>query len=64
MGNDLLTNGYAALTGDDGNAGFALENPPQPMDFATGLAEAQSGLANIQTDLITTALTDFASGDN
>jgi hypothetical protein len=62
VSNDLLTNGYAALTGDGGNFGYDLENPPQPMDFATGLAEAQSALGNIQMDL-SLAMTDFGSGD-
>jgi hypothetical protein len=63
VGNDLLTNGYAVLTMADGNAGYALENPGQPADFATALTEAQESLSNIQQDL-TLALNDFASGDN
>jgi hypothetical protein len=63
VGNDLLTNGYAVLTASDGNAGFVLDNPGQPADFADALTEAQYSLGNIQTD-ITTALTEFASGDN
>ena len=61
VGNDLLTNGYAALTGDGGNAGYALENPPQPQDFATALAEFQTSLTSIQQDFAG-AFTEFASG--
>jgi hypothetical protein len=63
VGNDLLSNVYAALTMSDGNAGYDLENPGQPVDFATALTQAQADLANIQTD-ITNALTEFGSGDN
>jgi hypothetical protein len=62
VGNDLLTNGYAVLTMSDGNAGYDLENPGQPADFATALTDAQESLANIQQDL-SLAMTDFASGN-
>jgi hypothetical protein len=63
VGNDLLTNGYAVLTMSDGNAGYALENPGQPADFATALTDVQESLSNIQTDL-TNAMTDFGSGND
>lgn len=62
VNNDLLVNGYAALTGVGGNAGYALENPPQPLDLAIALTEVQTSLANVQQDF-SVAFTDFASGD-
>jgi hypothetical protein len=63
VGNDLLTNGYAALTMSDGNAGYDLVNPAQPQDFATALTDAQESLSHIQMDL-TNAMTDFGSGND
>ena len=63
VGNDLLTNGYAALTGSDGNAGYVLDNPGQPVDFASALIQVHTDLADIQQDL-NVALTEFANGDS
>ena len=63
VGNDLLTNGYAALTGSDGNAGYDLINPGQPVDFASALIQVHTDLADIQQDL-NVALTEFANGDS
>jgi hypothetical protein len=62
VGADLLTNGYAALTGDGGNPGYELINPGQPEDFSVALSEVQTDLASIQQDF-SVAFTDFASGD-
>ncbi len=62
VGNDLLTNGYAALTGSDGNAGYDLDNPGQPVDFATALIQVHTDLADIQQDL-NVALTELSSGE-
>jgi hypothetical protein len=59
---DLLTNGYAFLTGSDGNAGFVLENPGQPADLATTLNVFNELLGQAQTDF-TEALTAFGTGD-
>jgi hypothetical protein len=59
--NDLLTNGYAVLTGVGGNAGYELTALKLPPDLATAFAEAQAFQADAQTSL-TTALTELASG--
>jgi hypothetical protein len=61
VGNDLLVNGYVALTGGSQFAEFALQNPGQPVDIATALIGAHEFLAQAQ-GLFTEALTDFGSG--
>lgn len=59
---DLLTNGYAFLTGSDGNAGFILENPGQPADLAATFDEFNEFLGQAQSSF-TEALTAFGTGD-
>jgi hypothetical protein len=59
---DLLANGYAFLTGSDGNAGFVLENPGQPADLAATLNEFNEFLGQAQSSF-TDALTAFGTGD-
>jgi hypothetical protein len=60
--NDLLVNGYAALIGDGGNAGFVFEALAPPPDLATAFSEAQSYSAEAQISF-TAALTEFGSGN-
>ena len=60
--NDLLTNGYAVLTGVGGNAGYDLSALKFPADLASAFAEAQTFAANAQESL-STALTELASGE-
>jgi hypothetical protein len=62
VGNDVLLNGYAALAGGEGIAGFALDPVARPADFATGLTEAQGFLSDVQP-VFNDALTSFAAGD-
>jgi hypothetical protein len=62
VGNDVLLNGYAALAGGEGIAGFALDPVARPADFATGLTEAQGFLSDVQP-LFNDALTSFAAGN-
>jgi hypothetical protein len=59
---DFLVNGYAFLTGDNGNAGFELTPEPLPSDLATAFAEAQTFEGFAPTSF-TDALTDFAAGN-
>ena len=60
--NDLLVNGYIALTGGTEYAEFVFQNPGQPADLAVAFESAQGFLSQAH-GLVTDALSDFGSGN-
>lgn len=62
VSNDLLVNGYTALSGGGIYAEFVLQNPGQPTDLAVAFDSAHEFLAQAQ-GLLTEAVTDFGLGN-